>query len=69
VDTSVLGSRLERAETQWTNHIAIAHDPFRSDGNGVIWEAPDGVVWEFCVARFKSQIRNSKSKYEGAGEL
>jgi predicted neuraminidase len=52
VDTSVFGSRLKRGETQWTNPKPIAHDPFRSAGNGVVWEAPDGVVWLFYVVRF-----------------
>ena len=31
----------------------IASDPFRSVGNGVIWEAPDGLVWLFYVVGFR----------------
>ena len=41
VDTAVFGSRLKKGETTWTPPRPIAHDPFRSVGNGVIWEAPD----------------------------
>src|ERR1700730_5152774 len=40
-DTAVFGSRLRKGETRWSEPKAIAHDPFRSVGNGVIWEAPD----------------------------
>jgi len=50
-DTAVFGSRLKRGQTQWTSPKPIARDPFRSVGNGVIWEAPDGVVWLFYVIR------------------
>jgi len=51
-DTAVFGSRLKRGSTQWTNPTPIARDPFRSVGNGVVWEAPDGLVWLFYVVRF-----------------
>ena len=51
-DTAVFGSRLKKGETKWSDPKPIAHDPFRSVGNGVIWEAPDGVVWLFYVVRF-----------------
>jgi predicted neuraminidase len=50
-DTSVFGSRLKKGSSQWTPPQPVAHDPFRSVGNGVIWEAPDGVVWLFYVVR------------------
>ena len=32
--------------------MRIAHDPFRSVGNAVVWEAPDGLVWLFYVVRY-----------------
>jgi predicted neuraminidase len=51
-ETAVFGSRLRKGATRWTPPTAIARDPFRSVGNGVIWEAPDGVVWLFYVVRF-----------------
>lgn len=51
-DTSVYGSRLRKGESKWTAPQVIAHDPLRSTGNGVVWQAPDGVVWLFYVVRF-----------------
>lgn len=51
-DTAVFGSRLKKGSTTWTPPQAIARDPFRSLGNGVVWQAPDGVVWLFYVVRF-----------------
>jgi predicted neuraminidase len=52
VDTSVFGSRLRKGSTTWSAPVSVAHDPFRSLGNAVIWQAPDGVVWVFYVVRF-----------------
>src|ERR1035437_6446746 len=52
VDTGVFGSRLKRGSRKWTIPARIAHDPFRSLGNGVIWQAPDGLVWLFYVVRY-----------------
>jgi predicted neuraminidase len=51
-DTAVFGSRRRKGETKWSAPKAIARDPFRSLGNGVVWQAPDGVVWLFYVVRF-----------------
>ena len=51
-DTTVFGSRLRKGETTWSAPVALARDPFRSVGNGVIWQAPDGLVWLFYVVRF-----------------
>ncbi|HEU0139186.1 MAG TPA: exo-alpha-sialidase, partial [Bryobacteraceae bacterium] len=49
VDTGVFGSRLRKGETKWSQPKRIAHDPFRSVGNAVVWQAPDGLVWLFYV--------------------
>jgi predicted neuraminidase len=51
-DTAVFGSRRKAGETTWSPPKAIARDPFRSLGNGVVWQAPDGIVWLFYVVRF-----------------
>jgi predicted neuraminidase len=51
-ETAVFGSRLKKGTTEWTVPRPIARDPFRSVGNGVVWEAPDGLVWLFYVVRF-----------------
>ena len=50
-DTAVFGSRLKKGEAQWSMPRTIARDPFRSLGNGVVWQAPDGLVWLFYVVR------------------
>ena len=51
-DTAVFGSRLAKGGRTWTPPQAIARDPFRSLGNGVVWQAPDGLVWLFYVVRY-----------------
>ncbi|MDG3004439.1 sialidase family protein [Paludisphaera mucosa] len=59
-DTGVFGSRLKKGETAWTAPKRIAHDPFHSVGNAVVWEAPDGLVWLFYVVRFGDTWSNSR---------
>jgi predicted neuraminidase len=70
VDTGVFGSRLKKGDTHWSAPKLIASDPFRSVGNGVIWQAPDGLVWLFYVVRWgdtwsTSRIQAKVSKDNG----
>lgn len=51
VNTGVFGARKPKGG-QWSEPALIASDPFRSVGNGVVWQAPDGVVWLFYVVRY-----------------
>jgi predicted neuraminidase len=51
-DTAVYGSRLAVGSKKWTAPVKVADTPFRSEGNGVIWQAPDGKVWLFYVVRY-----------------
>src|SRR6266545_2846619 len=51
-DTAVYGARLKKGAAKWSQPRAIAKDPFRSLGNAVVWQAPDGPVWLFYVIRF-----------------
>lgn len=51
-DTGVFGSRLKKGGHHWSPPKQLAHDPFRSVGNGVIWQAPDELVWLFYVVRY-----------------
>src|SRR5262245_2026527 len=44
-DTAVYGSRKVHGTNTWTRPAIIADTPNRSDGNAVIWQAPDGLVW------------------------
>jgi predicted neuraminidase len=59
-DTAVFGSRRRKGSTAWTPPVAIARDPFRSLGNGVVWQAPDGLVWLFYVVRFGATWSTSR---------
>ena len=60
VDTGVFGARLRKGESKWTAPKLIANDPFRSVGNGVIWQAPDGLVWLFYVVRYGATWSTSR---------
>ena len=60
IETAVFGSRLKKGTTAWSAPQAIARDPFRSLGNAVIWQAPDGVVWLFYVIRFGATWSTSR---------
>lgn len=50
IATGVYGARFTNGK--WSKPQLIAADPFRSVGNGVVWQAPDGVVWLFYVVRW-----------------
>jgi predicted neuraminidase len=51
-DTAVYGARLPKGKTEWTTPVCIADTPYRSEGNPVVWQAPDGKVWLFYVVRY-----------------
>jgi predicted neuraminidase len=59
-DTAVFGSRRKSGAAKWSPPVPIAKDPFRSAGNGVIWQAPDGVVWLFYVVRYGETWSDSR---------
>jgi predicted neuraminidase len=63
-DTWVRGARLPKGSTQWTTPEVIADTPFRSDGNPVVWQAPDGLVWLFYVCRYGPTWSNSRIKFK-----
>lgn len=68
--TAVYGMRKKKGESKWSAPAIIADTPFYSDGNGVIWQAPDGLVWLFYVCRFgdtwsTSRIKAKISKDDG----
>ncbi len=58
--TAVFGSRLKKGSRQWARPVVIAQDPFRSLGNGVVWQAPDGWVWLFYVVRHGATWSSSR---------
>ena len=49
--TAVFGSRFRKGEKTWSKPLKIASHPLGSLGNGVVWQAPDGLVWLFFVVR------------------
>lgn len=51
-DTAVYGSRQKAGETVWSPPAPIADTPHRSEGNAVVWQAPDGTVWLYYVVRY-----------------
>jgi len=58
--TAVFGSRQRKGESRWSEPVKIASDPFRSLGNAVVWQAPDGVVWLFYVVRYGETWSSSR---------
>jgi predicted neuraminidase len=64
IETAVFGSRRKKGQTAWSTPEPIARDPFRSVGNGVVWEAPDGLVWLFYVVRFGATWSTSRVQFK-----
>jgi predicted neuraminidase len=60
--TAVYGMRKEKDRNIWSEPELIADTPFRSDGNAVVWQAPDGLVWLFYVCRFGDTWSTSRIK-------
>lgn len=51
--TAVYGSRLLDAPTNtWSDPEIIADTPMRGDGNPVVWQAPNGIVWLFYNTQY-----------------
>ena len=63
-DTAVYGSRLAKGSHAWTRPQIIADTPQRSEGNAVIWQAPDKTVWLFYVTNYGPTWSTSRIKYK-----
>lgn len=63
-NTAVWAARLPQGTTQWTTPVIIADTPFRSDGNPVVWEAPDGLVWLFYNVRYGETWSDTLIKFK-----
>lgn len=61
-DTAVWGSRQKKGRQKWTPPTKIADTPWRSEGNSVVWQGPDGLVWLFYVCRFGETWSTSRIK-------
>lgn len=51
-DTRVHLARRVRGSDRWSEPVVLSEHPKVPEGNPVVWQAPDGVVWLFNVARF-----------------
>lgn len=61
-DTAVYGARLKAGSDKWTDPVVIADTPDLSEGNPVVWQAPDGIVWLFYVNRYGETWCTSRVK-------
>jgi predicted neuraminidase len=59
-DTAVYATRLATGESKWAAPRVIADTPFHGDGNPVIWQGPDGLVWLFYVVRYGQTWSDSR---------
>jgi predicted neuraminidase len=50
-DSGVYGARKAKGAKHWTQPQRITPQPPWPEGNAVVWQAPDGLVWLFSVAR------------------
>jgi predicted neuraminidase len=67
-DTAVFGARLRKGEREWSRPAVIAKTPFRTDGNAVVWQAPDGLVWLFYLTRYGETWSDSRIKFKISGD-
>lgn len=61
-DSKVWGMRLAEGASEWSTPVVIADTPFLSEGNPVVWQAPDGTVWLFYVQRYGKTWSESRIK-------
>jgi predicted neuraminidase len=61
-NSKVWGMRKKAGEDSWSTPVVIADTPFRAEGNPVIWQGPDGVVWLFYVQRYGDTWSESRIK-------
>jgi predicted neuraminidase len=59
-ESKVWGMRKKAGADAWTTPVVIADTPFLGEGNPVVWEAPDEVVWLFYVQRYGDTWSDSR---------
>ena len=69
-DTADYGAWCKKNSKKWSKPAIIADTPFQSDGNPVVWQAPDGLLWLFWVVRYgdtwsESRVMAKFSKNNG----
>jgi predicted neuraminidase len=63
-DTAVFGTRKVKGSDKWTRPEIIADTPNRSEGNGAVWQGPDGLVWLFYVTNYGPTWSSARIKYK-----
>jgi len=61
-DSKVWGIRKVKGTDSWTEPEIIADTPFLGEGNPVVWQGPDGLVWLFYVQRYGDTWSDSRIK-------
>ena len=61
-ESKVYGIRRAKGETAWSEPQLLADTPFQGEGNGIVWQAPDGLVWLFYVQRYGDTWSESRIK-------
>lgn len=61
-DSKCWGMRKPAGTDKWGPPEVIADTPFRGEGNPVVWQAPDGLVWLFYVQRYGDTWSDSRVK-------
>ena len=61
-DSRVWGGRRKKGKAKWSKPVCIADTPFLGEGNPVVWQAPDGLVWLFYVQRYGNTWSDSRVK-------
>ncbi|MBI4557196.1 MAG: exo-alpha-sialidase [Candidatus Hydrogenedentes bacterium] len=61
-DSKVWGMRKAKGATSWSAPVCIADTPFLGEGNPVVWQAPNGIVWLFYVQRHGDTWSDSRIK-------
>lgn len=61
-DSKVWGMRKMKGTDSWSEPVCIADTPFLGEGNPVVWQAPDSLVWLFYVQRYGDTWSDSRIK-------
>src|SRR5262249_28808447 len=59
-DSAVHWSRLRKGERKWSPPTVLTPRPKLPEGNGVVWQAPHGIVWLFSMVRPGATWSSSK---------
>lgn len=61
-NSKVWAMRQQAGQDAWSTPVVIADTPFLAEGNPVVWQAPDGLVWLFYVQRYGDTWSASRIK-------